>query len=58
MTFNELIDIRIYTCAARNRLAELREAGIITSREYIDSCDRFHVTHVIVKQYMDAHNIH
>lgn len=61
MTFKELkelIDIRLYTCVARRRLSELREAGIITSRDFIDSCDRFHETHVIVEQYMDAHGIH
>ena len=61
MTFNELIDICIYTCNARNRLKDLRKAGIITIRDYNESCDRFHETHVIaeqyVKQYMDAHNI-
>jgi len=57
MTFSELINIRIYTCDARNRLEDLRKAGIITSRDYNDSCDRFHETHVIVEQYMDAHQI-
>ena len=57
MTFEELIDIRIQTCDARNRLAALREADLITSSDYVKSCNAFHETWQVVKAYMDAHGI-
>ncbi len=58
MTFEELMFIRRYTCAARRRLIDLRKAEIISFRDFIGSCDRFDQTHFIVKQYMDAKDIY
>lgn len=58
MTFEELLNIRICTCDARGILNDLREADIITSKDYVDSCERFHKTHCIVRDYMREHGIH
>ena len=57
MTFTELLNLEVFTCDVRERLASLEDAGLIDALDYSKACGRFHDSFEIIHAYGVSHGL-
>ena len=57
MNFWELMTIRTFTVDARDRIIDMYHQGLIEKQDMIDTCNRFHDTYELVRDFMLQHDL-